>query len=252
MSRFICTIIAMSLLFGLRGSAQAADTQTTALLDKAIKAIGGEEALGKIKAASWKTKGTITFNGNDNAVSTEVTIQGLDHYRQVLDGEFNGNKLKVIVVLAGDKGTRHINDMDRELDKQAIANQKRTIYLSMIPVTILPLKSKDFKVEAIADDKVGDKAVAGIKVTCPDEKDFKLYFDKETGLPAKLVATVAGFGQGQPFTQETTFSEYKEVGGIKKATKVISKRDGEKFMEQTIADFKVLEKVEPKLFTEAG
>jgi hypothetical protein len=39
------------------------------------------------------------------------------------------------------------------------------------------------------------------------------------------------------------------MGGIKKATKVDSKRDGERFVEQEITDFKPLEKVDPKTFT---
>jgi hypothetical protein len=39
-------------------------------------------------------------------------------------------------------------------------------------------------------------------------------------------------------------------GGIKKATKVEARRDGEKFLEQEITDFKPVEKVDPKTFPE--
>ena len=75
------------------------------------------------------------------------------------------------------------------------------------------------------------------------------YFDKESGLPAKMVATVAGFG-GEDVKQETTYGEYKEFAGIKKATKIESKRDGQKYMTLTVSDFKVLDKVDAKTFTE--
>jgi hypothetical protein len=61
------------------------------------------------------------------------------------------------------------------------------------------------------------------------------------------VAKVAGFMGGE-FVQETTFGDYKDFGGIKKATKVVSSRDGQKFMEMQITEFAVLEKVDPKLF----
>ena len=50
-------------------------------------------------------------------------------------------------------------------------------------------------------------------------------------------------------TQETTFSEFKEIGGIKKATKIVSKRDGDPFQELQITEFKVLDRVEPATFT---
>jgi hypothetical protein len=242
--------LAIALLTGTGASGWAAEApDANAVLDKAIKALGGEEKLGKVKAASWRTKGTITFGGNDNSVTIQGTVQGLDHTRQEFEGEFGGNQIKGVTVLAGDKGWREFNGNRMEMDKDAVANEKRTIYLTLIPITILPLKSKEFKVEAIGEETVGGKPAAGIKATGPDGKEFNLYFDKESGLPVKQVAKVIGF-MGEEFTQETTFSDYQEMAGIKKATKVQSKRDGEKFLEGQISEFKVLDEVDPKLFAE--
>ena len=121
--------------------------------------------------------------------------------------------------------------------------------LQIIPIVILPLKGKDFKVEIAGEEKVGDKPAVGIKVTGPEGKNFTLYFDKESGLPVRMVAKVKGF-DGQPFTQETTYSDYQEMGGIKKATRISSKRDGEKFIEEQISEFKALDSVDPKTFAE--
>src|SRR5262249_22918297 len=106
-----------------------------------------------------------------------------------------------------------------------------------------------FKLEAASEDQVAGKPAVGIKVTGPDNKDFRLFFDKETGLPVKLTAKVVGF-MGEEVDQETTFADYKDFQGIKKATKINSKRNGEKFLDQQISDFKVLDKVDPKTFTE--
>ena len=71
---------------------------------------------------------------------------------------------------------------------------------------------------------------------------------KESGLPVKQVAKVLDF-MGNEFTQETTFADYKEFQGIKKAMKIENKRAGEKFLEQQTTSFKVLDKVDPKTFT---
>jgi hypothetical protein len=114
---------------------------------------------------------------------------------------------------------------------------------------LVPLKGKGFKVEAAGTEKVGDKPAAVLKVMEPDGKDFKLYFDTESGLPVKLVAKMFG-PSGEEFTLETTFGGYKDFGGIKMATKLESKHDGEKFIDQEIGDFKPVEKVDPKTFTE--
>lgn len=250
MKRSLGAVLAALFVLVLGVSARAADDKDAkAILDKAIKALGGEEKLSQIKAATWKAKGKITFNGNDSEFTSTTTVQGLDRFHSVFEGEFNGNKVKGVTILAKDKGWRQFGDNKMELDENALANQKRSVYLQVIPTTLVPLKDKGFKIEAAGEKKVGDKPAVGLKVTGPDGKDFTLFFDKDSGLPVMLLAKVAGF-MGDEFTQETTFADYKEYAGIKKATKTVSKRDGEKFLETQITEFQVLDKVDPKTFEE--
>ena len=135
------------------------------------------------------------------------------------------------------------------MEPDAVKNEKRTIYLMVVPSTIVPLKSKDFKVEPAADETVKGKPAAAVKVTGPDGKDFTLYFDKESGLPVRMVAKVVGW-MGDEYTQDVSYGDYKDFGGIKRATKVSLKRDGEDFVEQEITDFKVLDKVPAETFAE--
>jgi hypothetical protein len=225
------------------------DQDVQAVLNKAIKALGGEENLGKLKAATWKYKGNFFIEGNANKFSGQTTIQGTDHLRQEFRGEFMGNKVEGVTVISGKMGWRKFGDQVMELDNDAVANEKRALYLQMIPTTILPLKQKGFKVKKAGEEKIGGKPAVALKITAPDGKDFKLFFDKESGLPVKQVAKVTGF-MGEDATQETTYANYKDMGGIQKATKTESKRDGQKFMEVTITEFKVVEKVDAKTFTE--
>jgi len=258
MVKRIGAVLALALMFGLSGlvrakSAQdakpALDKDVAAVLDKAIKALGGEEALGKVKAASWKSKTKTTFMGNESEGSSLMILQGLDHARQEFEGDFNGNKFKGVTLLSDDKGVRKFGDNRQDLDKEGVIGQKRIVYLTVIPITILPLKGKDFKLEMAAEEKVNDKPAVGIKVTGPEKKDFTIYFDKESGLPVRTIAKIPGF-QGEEVTQETTYSNYKEMAGIQKAAKVVTKRNGEKFQEQEVTEFKLLDKVDPKTFTD--
>jgi hypothetical protein len=249
MRRILNMALASVLLSGLSGLTLADEVDPKAVLDKGIKALGGEEKLGKSGCYTVKAKGTLTFNGNNNEFKTQGTVQGLDHYRSEFEGEFNGDAIKVVTVVNGDKGWRKFGDNMMELEGDGIANEKRTIYLAVLPTTLVPLKGKDFKLEAAGEEKVDDKSAVAIKVTGPDGKDFKLFFDKESGLPVKLVARVIGFG-GDEFTQETTYTNYKEFDGAKKATKLSSKRDGEKFIEQEVTDFKLIDTVPADTFSE--
>src|SRR5262245_13130714 len=106
MSRYFATTFAALCAVVLVAPARADEKAANAILDKAIKALGGEEKLGKIKAATWKTKGTITLMGNDNEISTKSIVQGLDYSRQEFEGEFGGNKVMGVTVVAKDKGWR--------------------------------------------------------------------------------------------------------------------------------------------------
>ncbi len=250
MTRFLGAALVAALLAG--GAARAADPKDAqAILDKGIKALGGEEKIKAVlKGATWKGKGTINLGGSDNDFTFHTTAQGLDHYRSEFEGEFMGNKVKGATILAGDKGWQDNSFAGKvEMNKDQLANEKRNVYLQLIPITLLPLKDKAFKVEAAGEEKVGDKPAIVLKVTGPEGKDFKLSLDKESGLPVKLVAKVAGF-MGEEADQETTYSDYKEMAGIKKATKGNVKRDGQQFLKQEVTEFKTLDKVDPKTFAE--
>jgi hypothetical protein len=250
MKRFLYLAFLAFLSSGLAGLARADEKEAQAIIDKGIKALGGEEKLSKAVAYSWKSKGTITINGSDNEFSMQSILEGIDHYRSETDGKFNDMDLKIVTVLSGDKGWMKFNENVMETDADGIINEKHRINIQAVPTTLVQLKGKGFKIESAAEEKVGDKPAAVIKVTGPEGKNFKLYFDKESGLPVKLVATVAGFGGQEDFTQETTLSDYQDFDGIKKATKVSSKRDGEKFVDVVVSDFKVLDKVPADTFTE--
>jgi hypothetical protein len=249
MKRISVSLLATILLGLPVASIQADEPDAQAVLDKAIKALGGEEKLGKIGVATWKTRSKFTFNENESEFRGEATVQGLDHYRTEFQGEFNGNTFKGIVVLNGDKGWRKFGENLMEMDADGVSNEKRNVYLQVIPITLVPLKGKTFKVNVAGEDKVDDKPAVILEVTAPDGRNFKLFIDKESNLPVKLAARVVGFG-GQEFNQETTLGGYKDFDGIKKATKVVSKRDGQKFAESEITEFKVLDKAEAATFAE--
>jgi hypothetical protein len=217
MSRYIATVFTAVILFVPSLPARAAEGDAKEILDKGIKALGGEEKLAKAEAITWKTKGTIKFNDNENEFTGFVTIKGLDHFRR----ESANDQFSVVVVLAGEKGWRKFGDNASELEGDGLANEKRRVYLEVIPATLVPLKGKT----------------------------FTIFFDKESGLPVKMTAKVVGF-QGQENDLETTYSDYKDFDGIKKATKIEVKRDGETFQKMEHSDFKVLDKVDSDVFTE--
>ncbi len=251
MTRFFAVVVATTLVLSARCAVLADGPDAKAVINKAIDALGGEAKLSALesKAIETKSSGKLNFGGNEGDFKTKVITKGFHQFRQEFEGDFGGNQVKGVTVLDGDKGWRKFGDNTGKLEDDQLANQKRAVYLSLVPALILPLKGKDFKVESAKEDKVGDKAAVALKIIGPDKKDFELFFDKESGLPVKMVATVAGF-QGEDYTQETTYNKYKDFDGVKRATKVENKRDGQKFIDMEITDVKVLDKTDAKTFGE--
>ena len=106
MSRYFAAVCTLAILFVSVLRARAAEGDAKSILDKAIKAMGGEEKLAKVEAYSWKAKGTVNFNGNENESHGEVTVKGLDHFRR----EF---------------GNDQFTDRDRPRRRQGLAQVRR-------------------------------------------------------------------------------------------------------------------------------
>src|SRR5579863_10006054 len=142
MKRFLTAALAIVFASGAASLVLADDKDPNAVLDKAIKALGGEDKLKKVDAITTKAKVSITFNGNTNEFTSHATVQGLDHYRSEFEGDFGGNPSKIITVLNGDKGWRKFGDNKMDLDQDALATEKRRVYLQVIPSLLTPLKGK--------------------------------------------------------------------------------------------------------------
>lgn len=93
MKRFLFAgLVAIVASASWAGAARADEAEAAVVIDKAIKALGGEAKLAKAGTFVRKAKGTITINGNDNEVTSETTTQALDHNRIEIEGKRNGQK----------------------------------------------------------------------------------------------------------------------------------------------------------------
>jgi hypothetical protein len=234
-------VILLASLLGFAGGALAADApDATATIDKAIKAMGGQEKLGAMKAASISLKGKLTINGNDSDFTMAMAFGGLDHIRQEFQATIDGNEIKDLRVIAGDKAWHKNADGVDQLDDGQANGLRRTAYLAIVATNPALLKDKAFKIGSAAEEQAGGKPVVSVKIVGPDEKDFTISFDKESGLPVKSVGKVLSYN-GNEVTQETTYDDYKETNGIKKAMHATMSHDGEKLLDEHVTEFKLMD-----------
>jgi outer membrane lipoprotein-sorting protein len=222
-----------------------------AVVDKAIKASGGAEKLAKYKAASAKMKGKFYGSGADGLeFEGEVDSQYPDKFRLKVESDVMGMKFGYSKVINGDKVWIKMNTDTTEIkDKEGIKDAQEELYVRGI-VQLLPLKEdKNLKIELVGESKVDDKPVIGLRVSSKGHRDVNLYFDKDKGLLVKSETMIRDeMTGGKEQMQETVYSNFKEIGGVLHAMKIVISREGKKHVESEITEVTPKEKIDDKVF----
>jgi len=222
----------------------AADAK--ALVEKALKAYGGEDKLSKVKAMTMKAKGTYYGMGDGIAYTETISWQHPDKMR----AEVKGENFTYIGVFNGDKAWESRNGKTEESTKDGLAESKESMYAHKVAM-LYPLLDKGYTLTPIGEVKVGDKPAVGVKVAHKDHRDINLLFDKKTSLLIKIETQVKDLtdkDKPKEVTQESFFDDYKDVDGIPQPHKLTIKRDGKKFVEAEMTEIKIVDKLEDKLF----
>jgi hypothetical protein len=240
-----------AVLLGLGAGARAADEGVKAILTKAIKAHGGEEALTRYKAGQGKGKGKIKLPGVGEVEFTqEISTLLPDKFKEVVELEVANQKIRVVTILNGDKASIEANGKDIEINDDIKKLLKDARYGMKVARLVTLVKDKDYQLAPTGELKVEGKPALGITVSSKGHKDVNLYFDKETGLLAKLEHRSADPMSGKEFTEERIIQEYGKKGkeGMPLPKKVLIKRDGETYLEIEMQEAKVLETLDDSEF----
>lgn len=242
-------MIRLQMSFGLAvflaGGAVFADDQADAraLIDKAVKAIGGEAAIAKRPAAVWKAKVLFAHppgDGKMNCVGTwSVALPARCHISLVFESD--DQPFSFVFIKDGERmWTTNLTGDD--VKEESGQDWTDSMYGSWV-AGLTPLRDKAFTLSILRDEKVSDRPAAGVKVTREGKPAVHLFFDRETGL---LVKTV--FLREEEVWMECVYSGYKDFDGFKHPTKAVLTERGKPFMEQEIIEYKRVEKLDEKLF----
>jgi hypothetical protein len=243
------TVLIPSLVAGLllaAGSAARAD-DVQSILDKAIKAHGGAEKIAKQGTIQTKSKGTVEVMGMSLPFTEESTVQQPNQLKSVVELEINGQKINITTVYNKDKGWVQAAGNTMDLPENALTAVKEQLVM-MRTARLTELKDKKDELSLIGDDKVEGKDVVGIRVAPKGHKEISLYFDKKTGLLAKVAWRPTDAQTGQEVSEDRIIQDYQETDGAKVAKKVLVKRDGQKHLEAEVQEIKFLDKVDDSTF----
>jgi hypothetical protein len=178
--------------------AQAPALNADEVVNKYIDAVGGNDAIGKVKTMS--IEGTMQVMGTE-APTTTITVDGVGTKQE---SEFNGAK---IISCYTDKGGWAVNPMMGAADPTPMPDEqynsgKAGIYVGGL---LYNYAAKGSTIELASKD---DKAYT-IKLTSKEKVKYTFVIDAKTFL-VNSMATETSM-QGQPVTLTASYSDYRKT-----------------------------------------
>jgi hypothetical protein len=236
------SILLVGIVLGFPTGARAVETPQ-AIVERAIQAHGGAEKLSKPWTIQTKRKGTLgTF-----AFVQQASLGPAGQFKEALEVDVNGKKFTLIRVFNGEEGWVISNEKPLEVNDQLRTELREASFLTRV-VRLAPLKDKMIELTALGEAQVNGRPAVGVKVSLKGHRDINLYFDKGSGLLAKIERRVVDVTAKQEFNEEQVITEYQETEGIKTVKKAIINRDGKKFVELEVTEVKFLDKIDESEF----
>jgi hypothetical protein len=247
MRKLLCASLSLILAGVVACPAEAADRDAALnIINKAIKAHGGEDALAKAKLATRTGEGQMTIVKDEVPFTDTITLSLPDRFKLALDVGKGQNKYKVALVLNGNKGWQATGGMVVELSAGRVAELREEAYRLWI-MTLLPLKKETgFTLDTLPEIKVEGAVVAGVKISMRGHEDAKLYFSKKTGLLVKMERKTKELGLN--VDKEYLFSSYKDYDGLKLPSKLVEMTNERKSIEIKVKSYKFPKKIDDSEF----
>ncbi|WP_346237621.1 pitrilysin family protein [Niabella insulamsoli] len=215
----------------VKATAPTADPDMTAqkVIDNYINAIGGKEALSKVKSISADV--TMNVSGQSlsgvfkkaapNKVLMHISMQGMTVMKMVYDGN---------------KGYQEQMGQKKEMDAETVASyaDNKGIFEQQF------YSGEGFKLSAPVVEKVNGEDAYKIVVTKPSGKTSTEYYSAKTGLLLREESKIKA--AGQEIEQAMDFGNYTTVNGVKLPGSMSQSVMGQAF-EMTMSNYKVNEGV---------
>jgi hypothetical protein len=226
--------------------------QVRALLEKALKAHGGWDAMQKLCTATWHGRGLAYRKNSANASAFygEWNAELPAKYRYKYDFKGLQGNLSIITTVNGDKAWRSFGDSrgSEDLTDKRLKEEQEELH-SLYLSRLVPLLSGEYQISKMPIGKRDGRYILGLKVEKPGFRTNRLYFDRQLGLLTYMERSVLDFEVNKEVIQETRFEAFQPMGGARLPQTITVKRDGKLFLELEMSKVELKSGFDDKLFT---
>jgi hypothetical protein len=213
-----------------------------ALIDQAVKAHGGADALARVRTSKHINTGKLfVTGGKDVPFRGEWTISLPE--RSHLDVLVN-ERQKIVTVVNGENVWQVVGGQTVEPTKEVAAEIREEIYLLHL-LTLLPLREAGYGLVPLGEVMVQDQPALTVRVSKQGHRDVILYFDRKSGLLVK--AKRRAVEVGLPVDKEYFFGDYKDFAGVKLPATYAEQVNGKRLVETSV-DWQFPPKIDDNLF----
>jgi hypothetical protein len=196
-------------------AAAGAEEAPRAVIERAVKALGGEEVLKRRVGVRMKLKGKFFISPDGPAqefpLEGETLTQPGPRSRLTFHIDLLGNKVDAIIVLDGAKSWQSSYGRVRDLGPEERKSMGLSTYADRVTSLLPLLKDKDFTLAALGEEKVEGRPAVGVKVSSKDRPDVRLHFDRESSLLVKYAYRSQAPGEVMERLHETILGDYRRL-----------------------------------------
>lgn len=227
------------------------ESTARAIIEKAVKAHGGDVKLGRARNTSLKLYATVYLRNGDESTTApfylDIAQQLPDKYRSVLYLNFNGVYVTRTIVVNGDQGWVSVTGGEtKELAAKEIKEAKEQMYAELV-ARLLTLRESGYTLRALDEIKVYNRTLVGVNVTSKGHRDVNLYFDKQTGLLMKMEHMVMD-NQAKESSQEVFFDLHRDTNGPKHWYRLFVNNEHNRTFDADLLEAKFPERFDEALF----
>ena len=232
--------VGIAVVLGAPGSAaRAEEPRPEEIIDRAIRAHGGEEKLAGLSAFTLKERqvypDAVTW---DN----QIVVQLPGRYRWERTTSSGGKSTTMLTVLDGEQGWMKMNDHVTRYPRTLIESFYKYTVPYQGPRSILRLRARQ-KNPACQFATTGERTVegrpaVGLRMKLEGGPEATWYFDKETGLLLKTEQRTKRF-EGEDQVSVILYGDYQTCDGFPMARKETRWSDGKLSSTTELIDFQV-------------
>jgi nicotinamidase-related amidase len=228
-----------------QGEATAADWRD--VIDRAIRAHGGEAKLARLLKGRVKLETRLFLGQKEQVMAEIVTFHSPGRLRREISWETNGRTLTDVLVVNQRRRwmlpTGEENAIELPEENPEVAGPYCYTALAGLP----NIRSAGVSTSRVPDERLGGRAVNCLRLERDDRWLQTYYFDKENG---RLVKTSHPGGNAiyGPGNCDVSYSDFRDFDGLVLSTRMTFYMAGEKTSEIRVSRIDFLQEVPPETF----